>query len=136
MGARVCRAAAVLGLAASAAAHLLSFTPLGARVPDAFIVVLFAGALVLLLVMLARLRRRAAPGRAWRRVEVLDWRGLTQQVPPPLRGLVAAAAAYSLLNFGLAVLAEAGALRIATGHGLLFYLIPLVYFAHVEPTLS
>jgi hypothetical protein len=136
MGARVGRAAAALGLAASAVAHLLSFTPLGARVPDAFIVALFAGAVALLVVMLARLRRRAAPARAWRRVEVLDWRGLSRRVPPPLRGLVVAVAAYSLLNFGLAVLAEAGALRIATGHGLLFYLIPLVYFAHVEPTLS
>jgi len=136
MGARVGRAAAALGLAASAVAHLLSFTPLGARVPDAFIVALFAGAVALLVVMLARLRRRAAPARAWRRVEVLDWRALSRRVPPPLRGLVAAVAAYSLLNFGLAVLAEAGALRIATGHGLFFYLIPLVYFAHVEPTLS
>ena len=136
MGARVGRAAAALGLAASAIAHLLSFTPLGGRVPDTFIVALFAGALALLLVTLARLRRRAASGRAWRRVEVLDWRGLSRRVPAPLRGLVAAVAAYSLLNFGLAVLTEAGALRIATGHGLLFYLIPLVYFAHVEPTLS
>lgn len=130
------RAAAAFGLAASAGAHLLSFTPLGARVPDAFIVVLFAGAIVLLLVMLARLRRRVAPARAGRRVEVLDWRGLSRRVPVPLRGLVVAVAAYSLLNFGLAVLTEGGALRIATGHGLLFYLIPFVYFAHVEPTLS
>ena len=41
-------------------------------------------------------------------------------------------------RFGLrrSVLAEAGALRIASGHGLLFYLIPWVYFRHVEPTLS
>lgn len=136
MGARVGRAAAALGLAASAGAHLLSFTPLGARVPDAFIIVLFAGAIVLLLVMLARLRRRAAPARTGRRVAVLDWRGLSRRVPPPLRGLAAAVAAYSLINFGLAVLVEAGALRIATGQGLLFYLIPFLYFAHVEPTLS
>jgi hypothetical protein len=136
MGARVGRAAAALGLAASAAAHLLSFTPLGARVPEVFIVMLFAGAIVLLLVMLARLRRRVAPARTGRRVELLDWRALSRRAPPPLRGLVVAVAAYSLLNFGLAVLAEAGALRIATGHGLLFYLIPFVYFAHVEPTLS
>ncbi|HEU5189169.1 MAG TPA: hypothetical protein VFX14_05715 [Methylomirabilota bacterium] len=136
MGARVGRAAAALGLAASAGAHLLSFTPLGARVPDSFIVVIFAGAIVLLLVMLARLRRRVAPARAGRRVEVLDWRGLSRRVPAPLSGLVVTVAAYSLLNFALAVLTEAGALRIATGHGLLFYLIPFTYFAHVEPTLS
>lgn len=136
MWGRVGRAAASVGLVASALAHLVSFTPLAARVPDAAVVVLFGGALVLLVAMLARLRRRAAPARAWRRVEVYDWRALGRRVPPPVRGLMAATAVYALLNFGLAVLAEAGALRIASGHGLLFYLIPLVYFRHVEPTLS
>ena len=133
MWGRVCRAASAAGVAASAIAHLASFTPLGARVPDALVVVLFAGALALLLAMLARLRRRAAPTRAWRRVEVYDWRALADRVPPPLRWLVAAVATYALLNLGLAVLAEAGPLRIASGHSLLFYLIPLVYFGHVEP---
>src|SRR4030095_9764717 len=113
MGARVGRAAAARGLAASAVAHLLSFTPLGARVPDAFIVALFAGAVALLVVMLARLRRRAATARARRRVEVLDWRGLSRRVPPPLRGLVVAVAAYSLLNFGLAVRAAPGRARVS-----------------------
>jgi hypothetical protein len=135
MWGRVGRAAASVGLVASALAHLLSFVPLGARVPDALVVVLFAGALALLVLMLARLRR-AAPAHAWRRVEVYDWRALARRVPGPVRGVIAATAAYALLNFGLAVLAEAGALRIASGHGLLFYLIPWVYFRHVEPTLS
>jgi hypothetical protein len=135
MWGRVGRAAASVGLVASALAHLLSFVPLGARVPDTLVVVLFAGALALLVLMLARLRR-AAPAHAWRRVEVYDWRELARRVPGPVRGIVAATAAYALLNFGLAVLAEAGALRIASGHGLLFYLIPWVYFRHVEPTLS
>lgn len=135
MWGRVGRVAASVGLVASALAHLVSFTPLAARVPDAAIVALFAGALALLVLMLARLRR-AAPARAWRRVEVYDWRELARRVPGPVRGIVAATAAYALLNFGLAVLAESGALRIASGHGLLFYLIPLVYFRHVEPTLS
>jgi hypothetical protein len=135
MWGRVGRAAASVGLVASALAHLLSFVPLGARVPDTLVVVLFAGALALLVLMLARLRR-AAPAHAWRRVEVYDWRALARRVPGPVRGVIAATAAYALLNFGLAVLAEAGALRIASGHGLLFYLIPWVYFRHVEPTLS
>jgi hypothetical protein len=133
---RVLRGAASVGLVASALAHLASFTPFAARVPVAAIVALFGGALVLLLAMLARLRRRAAPARAWRRVEVYDWRELGRRVPGPIRALVAATAAYALLNFALSVLAEAGALRIASGHGLLFYLIPLVYFRHVEPTLG
>jgi hypothetical protein len=136
MSRRVCRAASAGGVTASAIAHLVSFTPLGARVPEALIVVLFAGALILLVAMLARLRRRAAPARAWRRVEVYDWRALPGHVPPPLRWLVAATATYALLNFALAVLADAGALRIASGHGVLFYLIPFVYFRHVEPVLS
>jgi hypothetical protein len=43
---------------------------------------------------------------------------------------------YALLNFALSVLADGGALRIASGHGVLFYLIPFVYFRHVEPVLS
>jgi hypothetical protein len=136
MSERVCRAASAAGVAASALAHLASFTPLGARVPEAVIVVLFAGALILLVVVLARLRRLAAPTHAWRRLEVYDWRGLVRRVPPSLRRLIAAAAAYALLNFALSVLAEAGALRVASGHCLLFYLIPFAYFAHVEPGLS
>jgi hypothetical protein len=136
MWGRVCRAASAAGVAASALAHLVSFTPLGARLPDALIVILFAGALALLVTMLARLRGRAARTRAWRRVEVYDWRALAGRVPSPLRWLVAATAMYALFNFALAVLAEAGPLRIASGHGLLFYLIPLVYFHHVEPALS
>ncbi|HKZ06833.1 MAG TPA: hypothetical protein VJU81_15305 [Methylomirabilota bacterium] len=135
MWGRVGRAAASVGLVASALAHLASFTPLVARVPDALVVVLFAGALALLVFMLARLRR-AAPAHAWRRVEVYDWRELGRRVPGPVRGIIAATAAYALLNFALAVVAEAGALRIASGHGLLFYLIPWVYFRHVEPTFS
>jgi hypothetical protein len=135
MSARVGRAAASVGLVASALAHLASFTPLAARVPDAAVIVLFAGALALLVVMLARLRGRVT-ARPWRRLQVYDWRELGRRVPPPLRGLIAATAAYAVLNFGLSLLAEAGALRVASGQGLLFYLIPLVYFRHVEPTLS
>lgn len=136
MSRRVCRAAAATGVAVSALAHLASFTPMGARLPEALIVVLFAGALVLLLAMLGRVRRLTAPTRSWRRLEVYDWRGLASRVPMPLRRLVAITAAYALLNFGLSVLAEAGALRVASGHCLLFYLIPLAYFGHVEPGLS
>ena len=89
MWGRVGRAAASVGLVASALAHLLSFVPLGARVPDTLVVVLFAGALALLVLMLARLRR-AAPAHAWRRVEVYDWRELARRVPGPVRGIVAA----------------------------------------------
>lgn len=136
MSGRVCRAASAVGVAASALAHLVSFTPLAGRVSDGVVVALFAGALVLLVLMLARMRRLAAPAHAWRRLHVYDWRALARRVPPPLRRLVAATAAYALLNFGLSVLAEAGALRVASGHCLLFYLIPLAYFGHAEPGVS
>ena len=130
---RLLHAAAVVGFGASALLHLASFTPLGERIDDRWVVALLAGAFALLCAMLIRLRRADTPARRWKHLGVYDWRALAGRVPPPLRGLVAATAAYSVLNFGLSLLSEAGAVRMASGQLLLFYLIPLMYFRFVDP---
>ena len=137
MLARTLHAAAAVGFGASALAHLASFTPLGERIHDGWMVALFAGAFALLGAMLIRLRRGAgAPAQRWKHLHIYDWRALAAHVPGPLRGLVAATAAYSVLNFGLSLLSEAGSLRMASGQLLLFYLIPLLYFRFVDPERS
>jgi hypothetical protein len=130
---RVLHAAAALGFGASALMHLASFTPLGERIADPWVVALFAGAFALLGAMLIRLRRGDTPARLGKHLRIYDWRALAGQVPLPLRGLVAATALYSVLNFGLSLLSEAGSLRMASGQLLLFYLIPLIYFRFVDP---
>lgn len=130
---RVLHAAAVVGFGASALLHLASFTPLGERIDNGWVVALLAGAFALLCAMLIRLRRADTPARRWKHLGIYDWRALAGRVPPPLRALVAATAAYSVLNFGLSLLAEAGAVRMASGQLLLFYLIPLMYFRFVDP---
>jgi hypothetical protein len=129
---RVLRAAAAVGFGASALLHLASFTPLAERIDDRWAVGLLAGAFALLGAMLIRLRGGDTPARRWKHLHIYDWRALAGHVPPALRGLLAATAAYSVLNFGLSLLAEAGSLRIASGQLLLFYLIPLVYFRFAD----
>jgi hypothetical protein len=129
----VLHAAAAAGFGASALMHLATFTPLGARIADGWVLALFAGAFVLLGAMLIRLRRADTPARRWKHLRIYDWRELARRVPLPLRGLMAATAAYSVLNLGLSLLSEAGSLRIASGQLLLFYLIPLLYFRFVDP---
>jgi hypothetical protein len=130
---RVLHAASAVGFGASALMHLASFTPLGERIADGWLVALFAGAFALLGAMLIRLRRGDTPARPWRHLRVYDWRALAGRVPLPLRGLVAATGLYSVLNFGLSLLSEAGSVRMASGQLLLFYLIPLLYFRFVDP---
>jgi len=130
---RVLHAAAAVGFGASALMHLASFTPLAERIGDAWVLALFLGAFGLLGAMLIRLRGGDTPARDWKHLRIYDWRALARRVPLPLRGLVAATAAYSVLNFGLSLLSEAGSVRIASGQLLLFYLIPLVYFRFVDP---
>ena len=133
---RVLHAAAAVGFGASALLHLASFMPLAERIDDRWVVGLLAGAFALLGAMLIRLRRADTPARRWKHLHFYDWRALAGHVPPPLRGLLAATAAYSVLNFGLTLLSEAGSLRMASGQLLLFYLIPLVYFRFVDPARS
>jgi hypothetical protein len=135
----ICLWLAAAGFAASAALHLLSFTPWaavpGERAVWALGVVVFA----LTAAMVARLRRGAAIGRRWGRVAVHDWRVLVHAVPPGLQLLVVGAALYAWMNFVLCLMLDlpvearaAITLRMASGHLIFFFLVPLVYFRWVD----
>ena len=61
-------------------------------------------------------------------------------MPPGLRFLIVGTALYAWMNFVLCVMLEAppGAqaaitLRMASGHLIFFFLVPLVFFRFVEP---
>ena len=134
---------AAAGFAVSAALHLLSFTRWGAVAGERTIWALGIVAFVLALAMVARLRRTGALGRRWRRVALLDWRGMIRGVPPGLRFLIVGAAMYAWMNFVLCVMLEvppgaqaAITLRMASGHLIFFFLVPLVFFRFVEPGLE
>ena len=141
---RLLTVASMAGFLASALAHLATFSaPLTARLPDGAVVILFAGAFVPLGGVLARLRWARADARPGRRWALVDWRALVAPVPPGARLVVFAAAAYALMNLTLATLlgVEAGStraldLRVLSGHLLLLYLLPLVFFLFVDPTLD
>jgi hypothetical protein len=135
----ICLWLATAGFAASAALHLLSFTPWaavpGERAVWALGVVVFA----LAAAMVARLRRGAAIGRRWGRIAVHDWRVLVHAVPPGLQLLVVGAALYAWMNFVLCLMLDlpvearaAITLRMASGHLIFFFLVPLVYFRWVD----
>jgi hypothetical protein len=135
----ICLWLAAVGFAASAALHLLSFTPWaavpGERAVWALGVVVFA----LAAAMVARLRRGAAIGRRWGRIAVHDWRVLVRSVPPGLQLLVVGAALYAWMNFVLCLMLDlpvearaAITLRMASGHLIFFFLVPLVYFRWVD----
>ena len=139
----VCVWLAAAGFAASAALHLLSFTTWAALPGEGAVWAL--GALVFLLaaVMVARLRRTGALGRRWGRVAVYDWRALVSKVPPGLQLLIVGAALYAWMNFLLCLMLDPGAqaqgaitLRMASGHLIFFFLVPLVFFRWVEPRLE
>ena len=137
----ICLWLAATGFVASAALHLLSFTPWAPLALTAERAVWALGVLVFALtaVMVARLRRTAALGRRWGRVAVHDWRALVRAVPPGLQLLVVGAALYAWMNFVLCLLLELPAeaqaaisLRMASGHLLFFFLVPLVFFRWVD----
>ena len=137
----ICLWLAATGFVASAALHLLSFTPWAPLALTAERAVWALGVLVFALtaVMVARLRRTAALGRRWARVAVYDWRALVRAVPPGLQLLVVGAALYAWMNFVLCLLLELPAeaqaaisLRMASGHLLFFFLVPLVFFRWVD----
>ncbi|HEX9126566.1 MAG TPA: hypothetical protein VF948_09170 [Methylomirabilota bacterium] len=137
----ICLWLAATGFVASAALHLLSFTPWAPLTLTAERAVWALGVLVFALtaVMVARLRRTAALGRRWARVAVYDWRALVRAVPPGLQLLVVGAALYAWMNFVLCLLLELPAeaqaaisLRMASGHLLFFFLVPLVFFRWVD----
>lgn len=133
---------AAAGFVASAALHFLSFSPWAALPGERAVWALGALVFVLATVMVARLRRTAALGRRWGRVAVYDWRALVSKVPPGLQLLVVGAALYAWMNFVLCLMLDPGAqaqgaitLRMASGHLIFFFLVPLVFFRWVEPGL-
>ena len=134
---------AAAGFVASAALHLLSFTPWDFVAGERAIWVLGLLAFAIAAAMVARLRRFAALGRRWARVAVYDWRAPVRAVPPPLQLLVIAAALYAWMNFVLCLMLDlppeaqpAITLRMASGHLIFFFLVPLVYFRWSEPALA
>jgi hypothetical protein len=135
---RIFRLAATVGFAASGVLHLSTFTPLPPEYAAAVALALFVGAFLLLGAMIVRLREAGASARGEGTVRVVDWRALVGLVPEGPRSAAVAVLAYVLLNLGLSLfLADdgAGSVRLLSGHLLLFYLIPLMYFRFVEPRL-
>jgi hypothetical protein len=136
--------AAVAGFTASALLHLLSFTPWGAEAGGRAVWVLGVGAFLLALTILARLRRAEGVGQGrWGRLALLDWRAMIAAVPPGLRFMVVGTAVYAWMNFVLCVMIEVPApartaitLRMASGHLIFFFLVPLIFFRFVEPGLA
>ena len=135
----VCVWLAAAGFVTSAALHLLSFTPWAMLPGERAVWALGALVFVLAAVMVARLRSTAALGRRWGRVVVHDWRALVSRVPPGLQLLVVGAALYAWMNFVLCLLLEPAALphgaitlRMASGHLIFFFLVPLVFFRWVD----
>jgi hypothetical protein len=135
---RIFRIAATGGFAASAALHLATFTSLPPASAAAIALALFAGAFALLAVMIVRLREVGAPARGQGTVRVVEWRRLVGLVPPGPRHAGLAVIAYVIMNLGLSFFVGeegVGSVRLLSGHLLLFYLIPLMYFRFVEPRL-
>jgi hypothetical protein len=133
---RVWLAIGGVGFVLSAGVHLATFTPAAPALREGYVLALFAGAFAPLVAMLRSLRRRPVTHR-WRRVAMVDWRALVATVPPGMRMLVFAAASYALMNLTLSLLVaaeeeagagRAGMIRLLSGHLLLLYLIPVVYF--------
>ena len=140
----VCLALAALGFMVSAALHLLSFTPWAGGAGERGIWALGVVAFLLALAMVVRLRRSAMLGRRrWGRVALLDWRGMLRSVPPGLRFLIVGTALYAWMNFVLCVMLDAPpsaqaaiTLRMATGHLIFFFFVPLVFFRFVPEGLE
>lgn len=135
---RIFRLAATAGFAASAALHLATFTPFPPPVAAAIALGLFAAAFVLLAAMIVRLREAGAPARGQGTVRVVEWRRLVAMVPEGPRRAGLAVVAYALMNLGLSLFVGdegSGSVRLLSGHLLLFYLIPFMYFRFVEPRL-
>jgi hypothetical protein len=135
-GGKIFRVTATVGFAASAALHLSTFTPFPPAYAAAIALVLFVAAFVLLAAMIVRLRESGAPARGQGTVRVVEWRVLLAHIPEGPKRAGVAVIAYVLMNLALCLLlgAEgAASVRLLSGHLLLFYLIPLMYFRFVEP---
>jgi hypothetical protein len=135
---RIFRVTATLGFVSSAALHLATFTPFPPAYAAAIALVLLAGAFVLLAAMIVRLRESGAPARGRGTVRMVEWRVLLAQIPRGPKHAAVAVIAYVLMNLGLCLLLGdegAASVRLLSGHLLLFYLIPCMYFRFVEPRL-
>jgi hypothetical protein len=135
---RIFATTATAGFAASAALHLSTFTPLPPAYAAGIGLALLAGAFALLVAMIVRLRQSGAPLRGEGPVRMVAWRTLLGHIPDGPRRAAMAVIAYVLLNLGLSfTLGDEGvaSVRLLSGHLLLFYLIPVMYFCFVEPRL-
>lgn len=136
---KIFRRAATVGFVAAGALHLATFTAFPPAYAAAIALALLAGAFVLLAALIVRLRESGAPARGDGAVRVVEWRRLLGLIPEGLRRAGLAVVAYVLLNLVLSLflLGDEGvaSVRLLSGHLLLFYLIPLMYFRFVEPRL-
>ena len=135
---KILRLAATAGFMASAALHLSTFTPFPPASAAAIALALLVVAFGLLAAMVVRLRESGAPVRGQGTVRVVEWRTLLGLIPEGPKRAGVAVIAYVLMNLMLCLLLGdegAGSVRLLSGHLLLFYLIPLMYFRFVEPRL-
>jgi len=135
---KIFRIAATGGFVASAALHLATFTPFPPAYTAAFALLLFVGAFALLAALIVRLREAGAPARGRGAIRMVEWRGLAALLPPGARRAGVAVVGYVLMNLALSLFLTddgVGSVRLLSGHLLLFYLIPLMYFRFVEPRL-
>jgi hypothetical protein len=129
---------ATAGFAASGVLHLATFTRFPPAYAAAVALVLFAGAFVLLAAMIVRLREAGAPARGEGAIRIVEWRALVALIPEGPRRAGVAVIGYVLMNLALSLFLGdegVGSVRLLSGHLLLFYLIPLMYFRFVEPRL-
>jgi len=135
---KIFRAAATVGFLASAVLHLATFTPFPPAYAAAVALLLFAGAFALLAALIVRLREAGAPARGQGAIRMVEWRGLVALIPVGARRVGVAVVGYVVMNMALSLLLTddgVGSVRLLSGHLLLFYLIPLMYFRFVEPRL-
>lgn len=135
---KIFRITATAGFLASAVLHLATFTPFPSAYAAAVALVLFAGAFALLAALIVRLREAGAPARGQGVIRMVEWRGLAALIPTGARRVGLAVVAYVLMNLALSLFlieGSVGSVRLLSGHLLLFYVIPLMYFRFVEPRL-
>lgn len=136
---KIFRVTATAGFVASAALHLATFTPFPPAYAAAFALALFVGAFALLATLIVRLREAGAPAHGRGAIRIVEWRRLLALIPEGPRRAGVAVVGYVLMNLALSLLllGDEGiaSVRLLSGHLLLFYLIPLMYFRFVEPRL-
>ena len=135
---KVFRTTATTGFVASAVLHLSTFTPFPPAYAAAVALVLLAGAFGLLAALIVRLRESGAPARAQGTLRLVEWRVLLAQIPEGPKRAGVAVIAYVLMNLALCLLLSdegTASVRLLSGHLVLFYLIPFMYFRFVETRL-